>query len=332
MDKKMFIVDLNTGSYNKSNKGYELYNLEPNKIDGRYYGYVPDADNPNIETLGATKEQKYVDDILVVFVTPVSDNDLNRVVVGYYPSARVHRHKKSGENMGRDFEDYDGSRKIATYSIESDDCVIVNQKNSFIIEINKYNNKFRRQRVYKGTYPKLDEELFAFISNYENSLFDDDNEIQNEIQYVSEASEEEMSNASKRKVEYENLTYGTAVKRNARLSKSAIVKVNYKCEFDENHKTFANVNNFPYMEGHHLIPCTINNAKMVEDKMGCHIDCPENIVSLCPNCHRAIHFGNEKTKFEIIIKLYNDRKDKLEKVGIKISLQKLLSLYGVRKR
>jgi len=47
MDKKMFIVDLNTGSYNKSNKGYELYNLEPNKIDGRYYGYVPDADNPN---------------------------------------------------------------------------------------------------------------------------------------------------------------------------------------------------------------------------------------------------------------------------------------------
>ena len=47
------LVDLFSGSYNEENIGHELLNDQKNPITGKYYGYLPPHDNPNILELGA---------------------------------------------------------------------------------------------------------------------------------------------------------------------------------------------------------------------------------------------------------------------------------------
>lgn len=68
MRKNYMLVDLFSGSYVKEHKGNEDLNDKRNKVTGKYYGYVPSQDTVNIKNLGASKKDKYIDDILVVFV------------------------------------------------------------------------------------------------------------------------------------------------------------------------------------------------------------------------------------------------------------------------
>lgn len=56
------------------------------------------------------------------------------------------------------------------------------------------------------------------------------------------------------------------------------------------------------------------------------LDVEENIVSLCSNCHNQIHYGADADK--LIEKLYEERKDALASVGIIITLEQLLLMYG----
>ena len=58
-----------------------------------------------------------------------------------------------------------------------------------------------------------------------------------------------------------------------------------------------------------------------------NIDCVENIICLCPTCHRRIHFGSKEERKNIITSLYNKRIQSLLAVGLDISLEELLSLY-----
>lgn len=56
------------------------------------------------------------------------------------------------------------------------------------------------------------------------------------------------------------------------------------------------------------------------------LDVEENIVSLCSNCHNQIHYGKDADV--LLRKLYEERKDALASVGIKITLERLLEMYG----
>ena len=76
------------------------------------------------------------------------------------------------------------------------------------------------------------------------------------------------------------------------------------------------------MEAHHIIPLSAH------EQFEYNLDVDANIVSLCPNCHRKLHFGRD-IKIELK-KLYDLRKDKLIKSGINISFEKLLDLYRQR--
>ena len=84
-------------------------------------------------------------------------------------------------------------------------------------------------------------------------------------------------------------------------------KADYKCEGNFQHETFLSKRTGKqFMEGHHLIP--VGFQIDIWNKYGVNVDCVENIVSLCPNCHRAIHYGNDLIKSELINKLFNARK------------------------
>lgn len=111
--------------------------------------------------------------------------------------------------------------------------------------------------------------------------------------------------------------------RNRVIALYALEKAEHRCEISTDHKTFMRkVDGLPYTEPHHLIPMA------EQDKFEVSLDVPENIVSLCSNCHNEIHYGKEAKA--LITKLYEQRNALLESVGITISLHDLLILYGVK--
>ena len=69
------------------------------------------------------------------------------------------------------------------------------------------------------------------------------------------------------------------------------------------------------------------NAKYFKEKFNKNIDCVENIVCICPNCHRAVHFGQWDIKEKLIIKMFNQQLEKLMNIGINITVKELLELY-----
>lgn len=93
------------------------------------------------------------------------------------------------------------------------------------------------------------------------------------------------------------------------------------CEINSDHPTFIRKNSGKnYTEPHHLVPMAFS------EQFNVSLDVEENIVSLCSNCHNQIHYGADADK--LIEKLYEERKDALASVGIIITLEQLLSMYG----
>lgn len=128
------------------------------------------------------------------------------------------------------------------------------------------------------------------------------------------------------------VTRGSAGRRfkiNPILGKIAIKNANYLCEFDKAHKTFISKRTGKnFVEGHHLVP--VSYQIDIWDKYSVNADCVENIISLCPNCHRAIHYGNNETKRNMIGQLFSLRQKEFKKLGLNLTLEELKKMYGVK--
>ena len=95
----------------------------------------------------------------------------------------------------------------------------------------------------------------------------------------------------------------------------------YKCEIDSSHKTFiARKNDELYLEGHHLIPISR------QDEFEKSLDVYANIIGLCPNCHRQLHFGRKSDVRDILKGLYDLRAERFAKSGIVVSKDEFLAL------
>ena len=95
----------------------------------------------------------------------------------------------------------------------------------------------------------------------------------------------------------------------------------YLCEVDPKHKTFiARRNDQPYLEGHHLIPL----ARQKEFKVS--LDVYANIIGLCPNCHRQLHFGKQTEIRAILKPIYTARADRFHNSGIILSKDEFLAV------
>jgi len=115
---------------------------------------------------------------------------------------------------------------------------------------------------------------------------------------------------------------GTKYKRKPIMGADALKKANYTCARDNTHTTFETIGKHQFMEAHHLIPIAF------QDRFNNSIDIPENIISLCPNCHSFIHHGRWGPKARLIEQLYNERKTSLEgERNIFITLDELLDCY-----
>ncbi len=116
--------------------------------------------------------------------------------------------------------------------------------------------------------------------------------------------------------ELNNKTAKQRYKRDAKLILKAKNRDNFICQVEHKHITFiSNENN--YVEGHHIIP--MFQQKNYDFKL----DDVDNIISLCPNCHREIHSADDKSK--IINKIYTLNKKYMD--VNKIDLEDLYKMY-----
>lgn len=110
-------------------------------------------------------------------------------------------------------------------------------------------------------------------------------------------------------------------KRDKQVAINALKHAGFKCEINKTHPTFLRRNqDVAYTEPHHLIPFEFY------DEFDWSVDKEENIVSLCSNCHNQIHYGKDADL--LIKKLYKQRVSYLKKIGLEISLKRLLEMYG----
>lgn len=135
----------------------------------------------------------------------------------------------------------------------------------------------------------------------------------------------EISNKTYKQKDKNDIHKTALYSRNPNVLSNALARAEHKCENkDCSCKLFIKNNtNYHYTEGHHLIPLCFSHL------FHCSLDVEENVISLCSNCHRMLHFGAD---YAILLeKLYLMRKDALSKVGIVISFEELLKLYDDEK-
>lgn len=113
--------------------------------------------------------------------------------------------------------------------------------------------------------------------------------------------------------------------RKGSIAKNAIESANFNCEVDQTHKTFTSrVTNNNFVEAHHLIPMEM------QDKVKFSLDVPENILSLCPNCHSMFHHSHAVDVKNLLKHFFNQRKDSLMERGINITIDELVKFYVKR--
>lgn len=167
------------------------------------------------------------------------------------------------------------------------------------------NRNFEICRISKGTY--IPEEV-------------EDLNLKEQMNLIDDADLKEQYNTPIERPAAKTETHRQSYERNPKISKIALKNSGYKCEINPKHITFYRKSDGkPYVEPHHIIPM----AK--QDDFNYSLDIPQNIVSLCSNCHNEVHYGiNGKSLIE---KIYEKRKNELRNMHIEISLEKLLSYY-----
>ena len=114
----------------------------------------------------------------------------------------------------------------------------------------------------------------------------------------------------------DNKTAHERYKRDARLIQQAKQRDNFICQVDNTHKTFISKGH-NYVEGHHIVP-------MFQQKnFQFGLDDVDNILSLCPTCHREIHSADEKVN--ILGKIFELKKEYM--VSNNITLNDLEKMY-----
>lgn len=115
-----------------------------------------------------------------------------------------------------------------------------------------------------------------------------------------------------------------AYPRDPKVAANAIKIAEYKCEVNEHHTSFIRRSNRKnYTESHHLIPLNC------QDDFEFSLDVEENVFSVCSNCHNCIHYGSDGERVVILNKLYEERKEHLDKVGLGISFDELKKCYKI---
>lgn len=151
--------------------------------------------------------------------------------------------------------------------------------------------------------------------------------VENSIKNLSDSELNNITNNYKRRLAYSDTKTKTKINPETQYSTASLQKYAYKCCANNEHVTFTSKSHGnQYMEAHHLIPRKYQ--QLYYDELNVNIDCVQNIVALCPNCHRTLHHSTFEEKEEILKRLYELKKEDLMSIGIDITLDELMSYYN----
>jgi hypothetical protein len=112
-------------------------------------------------------------------------------------------------------------------------------------------------------------------------------------------------------------------RRNPRVAREVMYFNNYSCQISAEHPTFiSNRTGKPYVEAHHLIPVEI------QSQFEYSLDVHSNIVALCPNCHRLVHYAEPKVRNQHVATLFEGQQEQLRKQNLEISINALFRYYA----
>jgi 5-methylcytosine-specific restriction protein A len=109
------------------------------------------------------------------------------------------------------------------------------------------------------------------------------------------------------------------IKRNNSLINEIIQENNCMCFFNKEHITFETIIRNNYVEGHHIIPISLQDSFP-----NFNLDVKSNIIPLCPNCHKAIHLSTNQYKNILLEKIITNTKIK---ESFNINLEDLKEIY-----
>lgn len=175
------------------------------------------------------------------------------------------------------------------------------------------------QRQLSGNILNYLENNFVIVEeDYNPSLADLDDEIDDSYDDIIDDSK-----PAEEKIQGER----TYLPRNERVKRIALSRSEGKCANKHcNHELFKNRSGMIYLEAHHIIPLAA-----YKDFPNINIDIPDNVICLCPSCHREIHNG--KNASILIKEIYEERKELLKSHGIVLQddIATLMEYYGVGK-
>jgi 5-methylcytosine-specific restriction protein A len=118
---------------------------------------------------------------------------------------------------------------------------------------------------------------------------------------------------------------GSGFKRDPRVSAKAIHGSGYQCEVNVSHVSFiARTTKKNFVEAHHLIPVQF------QDQFKFRLDVPDNVIAVCPTCHRKLHHGQLSDKTKMLLPLLSKRSAALEERGLILDSKQLLSFYRAK--
>ena len=201
------------------------------------------------------------------------------------------------------------------------------KKNGNVYELSEYTaNNYLEQIKHLSIYNRKPDLVLTLREEYDENLAITDDPLladvsQNKVieSYKYDINGERFKLQNNRVPKSIKVDKGLKYITNPRISKTALDIAKYLCLVDHNHKTFISKEGKPFMEAHHLIPMS------AQKDFSINLDRIENIVSICPTCHSAIHLGNYETRIKLLKKLYDLKEKELKSVGINISFEELFT-------
>ncbi|ARF16101.1 HNH endonuclease [Sporosarcina ureae] len=192
------------------------------------------------------------------------------------------------------------------------------------LEVVVTDDQFKQYNTAESNFPNAAFKCYLSFTNHYTVSLDDIGDIytvENSIHTDDGYSISEHPVLRENQVEYRNFSnYPRSIAESLEAKKRS----DWKCEADTNHQTFiSQVNKEFYVEAHHLVPMA------AQSQFQYTLDFADNIVCLCPNCHRKIHHAIDREKRELVGTLYERREDRLQRRGIEVEFRQLLRYYGV---
>jgi len=112
------------------------------------------------------------------------------------------------------------------------------------------------------------------------------------------------------------------------IKRQAKIQSNYICALEKINNCrpiyfTAKVNNKNYLEVHHFIPREFRNDFSYSAEV------LANYITLCPRCHRQIHIAVDRERKHLINALYEERKNRLQLVGLKLDIKGIYEYYKI---